>query len=761
MLEPQGEGIAWQRGNANPFAAQVNTTNKYNAIEIWNTWIQEDWQAGVGRVDPEAGGFLYAEAETRVPNQVILPPLVQVADLRVVDGTKQDCRYMPDDAAGSITVGFGTYTRVAMAMGTPSTFVGTDGYLRVAFYASIPDGETATISIYSNSATAAVHSLPLLLSSTEGKPGTLITSTAVDGMMPDKGFYWYAVSLLFTATASTQYWVTIEPTVATDTIEVVYGSSGYNALAKSFSAGTWSTLTGKYLWFLTDAHRLVEVEGASGYFVRFNSQLYWAADERLFKFDSTNNCYTLVGTITGTGFITSMVVFGPKIYFARSASNYTTMNTSEVFAAAATTASIFLDYNDTLYRAYQNDLYYLDTDLVTWVGPFTVGGDSAEIRGMAGMGDSLYLATDKALFRFAPGNVVEETTRFGAEDTLNGQGMIEYQGKLYIPSAGRIFRFDPSGQMMDVWVNKDDDLPFMRLGKISHLTRMNNWLVAYVLPTDIPCHPTLWIYQEEGWHFLATATSRFVVGEVENFTAYYDRGTSRLWFSHANVWPMYVDIEDYALNPYNSDTYLYQPYGWVEQARFFGGEYFLTKNFDGVTVAGDNISSSQCVDMFYQDIDSTGWMLLGTITEDGQELRWPTISISETFNWIRLAARLRTTDGDETPRLRSIVVKFFPNVNDRFVDSVTLTLKDYIEMPDGALDTHTMAEQYAHISGLTVVRADGNVIYQDPLGTQYEVVVKSHNTIATKFAYYNSANQIKELRVSLVLEQVTHDSYTP
>jgi hypothetical protein len=739
-LKQQGSGIAWKRGPAQPFAAKVNTANQYDQVDTWNEWVQEDWQTGVGRVDPTSGGFLYGEIETRVPNQVILPPLLQQCDTRTIASVKADCRYMPANVTGTVTVGAGGYAKVAMSFTTPNPLpaVGANYY----FYARVNAGVSVTISTYSNNA---------------GVPNAQLASVTTTGENPDQNFYWYGGTIANTGlSTSTQYWVVIEPTSGSNTIEVAYGTSGYDTLATSYNGASWANISSTYLVYSTSIYRLATSGGGEKHIFRFNGSLYSSNGPSLYKYDSANEQFDSVGTITGSDSVTSVAIYGPTVFFARSTGNYTTMNTSEAFSAAATTASLFLEWRGYLWRAYQNDVYY-STDGSTWSSAIQIGGDDSNIRGMAGMGDSLYLATDKALFRLAPGNVVEESTRFGTEDSTNGLGMVEYQGRLYIPAAGRVFRFDPSGQMQDIWVSREDDLSATRIGYVACMERMNNWLIAVVVPVSTSSRPSIWMWQEEGWHFLAAFPSVLVTAPGY-WRAYYDRGTSRLWFTAPAAGPFFVDISDYTLNPYNDSGSLYMPRGWLEQDRFYGGQYLLDKDFESVTIVGDNLSTNVNVKVYWQDEGSTGWELLGIATSDGQELRWGDHSTRPQGKWIKLGILLQTNDGDETPRVRAIVVKFLPMVNDRIRDTVTLTLKSYIQLPDGTPDSYTLAQQLAHIESMkeSVIP----IIYTDPLGVSYEAKVVDYSMGIDIFAYENAANVIKEVEATLVIEQVPDVAYS-
>jgi len=740
-LEQVGDGIAWERGPANPFAAKVSTNSKYDEIDIWNDWVQEDWQGGVGRIDPEEGGFFFSESETRVPNQVILPPLMQRCDTRTINNTSSDCRYMPTAVTGTITVGSGGHVRAAMAFTTPGTVPAS--VISSSFYCRADQGTTIKVSIYSNSA---------------GSPNALITTTTIAFFHPDKNFHWLG-NILSTGSLSggTLYWLVIEPVNASHVIEVAYGTSGYDTAAKGYNGSAWASISSTYLFYRASFHRLnpAVVLPNSIHMRRFNNVLYVSVEEELYKYDSVNEQFDSVGTITGSGDVTSLAVFGPTLHIGRSSGNYTTMSTSEAFSATAYTRNLLVEYDGYLYAAYENDLYY-SVDGSTWSDAFQVGSDAYSIRGIAGMGSDLYMATDKCLFRFAPGEVVEEVASFGAIESSNGVGMMGYQGSLFIPAAGRLFRFDQSGQMMDIWLNRDDDLLLERIGRIASLEQMNNWLVAYVIPVTSENLVTAWAWQDEGWHFLSnvTITGTFVAG---NFKTLYDRATQRLWFTSSGGGPDYMSIPDYAFNPYNLTDYKYQPYGWLEQDRFYGGQYLLDKSWESVTIVADNLSANVHVKVYWQDEGSTTWELLGTADTDGEELRWSNYTTRPSGRWIKLGLLLQSNTSTETPRVRAVTVKFLPFPNDRIVDNVTLTLKSNNQMPDGTPDEDSLATQLAHIQSL--IASVNPIIYRDIFDVRYEVAITSWRMIPTRFHYINNTKTVLELRVPLVLEQLPDTTY--
>lgn len=747
-LRAQGNGISWTRGSAGPFSAKVNTSSEYDEIDAWNEWVQDNWQAGVGRVDPVAGGFLYGEAETRVPNQVILPPLVQFTDTREIDGTTEDCRYTPGSVAGSVTITTtGDIRSVALPFTTPDPL--PDVNFLAWIYARPSEDGALIARVYDDDG---------------GEPGTLVVSASFtsQGVSSIPSFDWYILSIGATLlSTATLYWLVLE-TTGSKSVQIAYGDTGYETESMSYNGTVWSTMTDSYILYATDFHRLLFAAGSRSGMVRFNGETYAYREEALSKYVPADNNWITAGTITGDGNVTSAVVFGPEIHFGRSTGNYTTMSTAEAFTAESVTRNLFLNFKGLLYGTWENDIYYTNNGS-TWVGPFQVGGDDVQIRGLAGMGDSVYIATDKALMRLAPGNFVEEVSRFGAEDSSNGVGMIEYQGRLYIPAHGRLFRFDPSGQMQDIWVSRENDLVETRVGVVVSLCLLNNWLVAEVVSPFQWGRTTLWAWQEEGWHFIGSVEQHVNASGVSpqpNTKLLYDRENSRLW--HLGSFCRYMEIDDFTLNPFNSASYLYMPFGWLEQDRFYGGIRGLKKAFAGVRVYGENLSSGVCVSVYWQDEDSTGWELLGTVDEDGEELLW-TFANRPISHWIKLGFLLRTNDGDETPRVRSIVLRNLPIPNDRRKDTIVIPLKDYITMADGSLNPYTLSEQLEHIEGL--IGLDDNndkfiSVYQDPLGVQYEVWIADHNMNMPTYAYENG-NVVKELDMTLVLEQIQDHAYGP
>jgi hypothetical protein len=383
---------------------------------------------------------------------------------------------------------------------------------------------------------------------------------------------------------------------------------------------------------------------------------------------------------------------------------------------------------------------------VTTVGD--VCPDPWKIRSMAGLNRDVYCACDDGLYRIAPGDVVEGVMPWQPSSD-NGKAMVSHAGALYVIVHGRVWRFSADGTMQDIWVSRDDDLPATRLGEVVYVTSTDMWVVAIVKSTTGRC--SVWAYQDEGWHHIATLPTSAAV------TATYERSTLKLWVGTSDAHLFGVYMPAFALNPYNDTTSRYMPAGWIQQDKFYGDKYLLDKSVDSVTIVGDNLSANVNVKLYWQDEGSSAWESLGTADSDGEEVRWP-IATRPNGKWIKLGALLTTNDADETPRMRAMITKFLPFPNDRIRDTVTLQLKSFIQMPDGDPDDYTCAQQIAHIQSM--IATVGTVIYQDPLGTQYEVAITDYSMSMPTFAYENGANVIKEVEVTLSLEQIPDSVYS-
>lgn len=485
----------------------------------------------------------------------------------------------------------------------------------------------------------------------------------------------------------------------------------------------------------------------------------WYDKTQYVKYNAASNQWEKIGSDqtfalgATTIYPGSSAPFVDYVWFPAGASQSYKVDASTV-TATGLGAFHFISAGGYLWRATATDAYYTN-DGTTWSSAIAVCKSPHQIRGMAAMERDIYVATDEGLFRIAPGDIVEGVMPWGTTSQYNGRGMINWQGSLYIPLRNRILRFDPSGATQDIWLSREADMPLTRMGSIAALTPMNNWLIAVVDGTASDNRPSVWAWQEEGWHFLAT-----LPGGYGAMDAYYDRDNGLLWAGTQYGGAFWLGIPDYALNPYTDTTSEYMPYGWLETDRFYGGQLLLDKDFESVTILGDNLSANVHAKVYWQDEGSTAWELLGTADSDGEELRWSTYSTRPAGKWIKLGLLLKTNDPLETPRIRAVVVKFIPMIMDKLRDTVTIALYDYITFPDGTVDTYTRAQQWAHLFSTAVIKSVNPVIYQDPFGTQYEVKIVDWSTNAPTYNSDTGSGVVREQELTLVLEQVQDAAYT-
>jgi hypothetical protein len=749
-----GDSIAWSRGPANPFSAKVNTSGQYDEVDIWNEWVQENWQAGVGRVKPEDGGFLYGETDTRVPNQVILPQAIQIYTPHVRDNSvdyKSWSLAPRHVSAGQTRATYSLANNNYLAWQVDGdTTAGNNNISGVWVYGECADGTVLRADIYSE-----VASNPGIAT---GATGTLTVTNDFPGPQ------WHFIPCVFAGVPHTDaFWWVIRPTTGSFTPHGFSDLSPAMLVRSSTNGTVWSTVTTFQPFFVvqavhaTLARRIDDI----GITTTSDEVIFWGlqgANDRPYGWArNTTSPYLVAAKIfapqAAPPVRLSATVFDDNIVIGSGPLGVYVYRTSLALVG---------DTGDTGYETVLSHGGYLwgtngTTDLIyrdsfssssTTVGQVCSGPWA--IRSMAGLNGDVYLACDDGLYRNAPGNIIEGIAPWQPDED-NGRSMCSFDGALYVVVHGRVMRYGVDGSLQDVWVSRDDDLPSTRLGEVVSVTATDLWVVALVKSTTGRC--SVWSYQDEGWHHVATLPTT-----TANVMKYI-RIDGCLWISTSDGYAFGIYMPLNALNPYNDTASVYMPAGWIQQDKYYGGMYLLNKDFESVTTVGDNLSANVNVKYYFQDEGSTGWESLGTADTDGEELRWSTHSTRPQGKWVKLGALLTTNDADETPRVRAIITKCSPMVNDRFRDTITLTLKVNNQMPDGVPETtYTLAQQLAHIQSM--ISSVIPVIYQDPLGVQYEVRIVDHSMVPITFAYENSANAMKELQYTLVVEQVTNTTYS-
>lgn len=758
-LRQQGEGIAWSRGPASPFTVKVNTSGQYDEVDIWNEWVQENWQTGVGRVKPDEGGYLYGEVDSRVPNQLILPQAMNIYTPFVRDNSGDYKSWSLAPGQSNTTIARATY---ALANNNylawqfdGDTTAGNNNISGVWIYGECADGTVIRADLYSNSTS---------------DPGSTLANASLTVTNDYPGPQWHFIPVVLAGRAHTsETWVVIRPTTGSITLHGVNNPSAGALVRSSTNGSAWSSVTTFVQFFVIQAKHATEYNDITDITMTTGSDevVFWGVH----RDTSTNNVTDnfplgwtrhatspyLAEEVTFTPAIVpptsaSAAVFNNKIYIGSGVGGVY-MHSVELDLSSPATPSagdIILSFGGYLWKTDGNITLGYTADVSTFTSVGQVPSLPNAIRSMAGMNGDLYCACDDGLYRIAPGDFVEGVAPWQPNE-YNGRSMVSHAGALYIVVHGRVWMYGQDGRMQDIWVSRDDDLPANRLGEVISLTTTDLWVVALVRSTTGRC--SVWAYQDEGWHHVSTlpTTSAQVMK--------YIRLQAKLWIGTSDGYAFSIYLPQNALNPYNDSNSRYMPAGWIEQDRYYGGMYLLNKDFESVTTVGDNLSANINVRYYWQDEGSTGWESLGTADSDGEEIRWSNHATRPQGKWVKLGALLTTNDTDETPRVRAIITKCSPAVNVRFRDTLTIMLKDYIQMPDGDPDDYTAAQQLAHLQSM--ISSVIPVIYEDPLGVQYEVRVIEHSLVMPTFAHENSANVVKELQYTIVVEQVTNGSYSP
>jgi hypothetical protein len=242
LIDPRN----YRATTANPMAARVSTGSQYGDLQAWSTFLMADWQAGVGKQQAEAGGFLFGEIESRVPNQLILPAALGCSWIRHVHTgaipitPEEICTYMPEQAT-SFSVqqigGTGNPTRISIeikiASGSSEEQTPNPDIREVWFYGFIPDGVEVTAALFSDNS---------------GVPGSSVASgTVTPASNYRPGYHWYHVTMGTPYTTrhdgnANFHWV-IYPTISTNTIQIVQGNNYAGAGSHLYASSAWAVNT--------------------------------------------------------------------------------------------------------------------------------------------------------------------------------------------------------------------------------------------------------------------------------------------------------------------------------------------------------------------------------------------------------------------------------------------------------------------------------------------------------------------------------------
>lgn len=746
---------------ANQMASKVGQgTSEYGDLTTWSAWIQDNWQDGVGNLRPAMGnGILYSEAETRIPNQIILSSNYSQQDSRVADNTKADCRAINTAVAGSFTCGSAlTTTKAAVAMTTPGTLASTEMWAHVWIKCAV--GTQILFEIRNNSS---------------GSPGgTVLTSATATQATPFPGFSWLGVKLAYSGTlsASTQYWLCVSTT--SGTFDVGYGTTNFDTASKLLISGSWTTQNSKYMRYTTNAHQLAQNSGPCG-FVRFSNSssndLYCWSGGTLWKYSTSNNNWVSVGTMSAKAYGTCGQ-FPDELHWGDYppliASDWK-MDGSETLTNVASSTTLWTDADGYLWSVDVGTTPSYTADGVNYTGntDMVIGTSDFPINNMAPLGSDMCVSTPLGLYRITEGDFARPVMRWGSNRANNGVSMVNHDGALYVIADKRVYRFTQDFQRQDIWLNREDDFVSGRIGTPRVMCSCNSWLIVLCDDAGATSKPTVWAFQNEHWHHILSLPDAAVTGTDDgfgNWAIYYDATLERLWVMTPQAVTYRLYIPTVAINPYNDPIYNYMPSSWVEWDWFDSPVREADKDYDSVAIIGENISSTCPVAVYWKDDASTGWELLGTCTSNFSELRW-TLAGGTRPNTKRfkLGILLSTSSSTNTPRVRAIRVKYHLMVRDWYRWSLVVDASGRTgglqESNDGTRNTLTATQIKDNIAALSTQVAP--FVFQDVDGKQYEVKITDASFTYNKYEYVEATTtEWWEGTWNLMLEQVTTGTYS-
>lgn len=717
---------------ANPMAVKLGEgAGDYNDYQNWAAFLMEDWQTGLGKKDPTAGGFLYSSLDTRFPNRLTLaarPSGMTDGATHYNDAYQQ---YMPNT---EISVGSASAIK-RISQRFEGAGVGTNGHVLIWLK---NEGKSVTIEAYSNTA---------------GKPNAIVGfgSTVTTSDNNNIGYSLYSVYLSGTFTHTTIYHMIIRPTSGSDTITIPVYGPGVASLCNIYDGSTWNAYTTNLLiaGFMPSGSNDTN---PTSRIVLFNSTIYGASGAKLFKLDPTG--WTNISTFGVS--ISDLKVVGTTLYIGLgSSTNLQTMSTADALTAGSVPADKLALWNDFLWRSVNNSVYYTG-DGTTWSGPFEVAKTGGSVNGMDGSGDDLYVATTTGLVFVGAGNQVISVTDWPGIGTNFGGKMKNFQGDLYIPQGRSLLRYG-GGTVLPMGPDLGEGLPVDKDGTIAAIAISNYWLFLGV-NNSAGDRSIVLAWNGQGWHHIFTLPAgagtmgiydMVYIGNATSGSTTIISNTLYIASDTGSIFSVYIpDRANYLA----ADAFYIAPFGWLETDWFAGGLKEIAKDVESVYIAGDQIDSNRYVEVYWKDDDSTSWEKLGTATSPRTEMRWSDMATRPNTRQIKIGVALYSKVRGSSPIVRAVRVKYQSMVMDRYRWTLPIAISDLQDMVDSKPNPQSALQMRLHLD--TLMTQVAPFILQDLYGDQFEVKVLAFSESAERFEYTNGRARVMSV-YNLTVEQAT------
>lgn len=734
----------------NPMAAKIGTgAGSYDDFMGWAFWVQEDWGGGAGR---RAGdGVLFGDAATFQSGRMTLP-------LKTWPVT------MEPPAYGKIAFPWGLDGELSVGAGQTLTKI-------VQWFDVQPADQFQQFWVLVNPEGAATLTITLERGATMEAPTEIVASVTLNTATARPGPQWWLLDLGTAQTLSASYkWFL--GVSSTGVVRVPYWkyNAGISPLAARGAPGyAYVTRDGSNVTIGAIANNIPYSLSAGGWssaepvdMVQWDDRLMVYGRAYLYRLTPgsalQNDKFDLVSFEAPAG-CSDLQVWNDRLYSAHGANGLWQMETdgtlSEVLnGGLSQPATLLHAWNGFLFVAYQNKLWYSDGN--SWKGAFEFGPSNGyQIRGMAGLGDSLYISTDDGLWRLAPGDLVEGIAPWPSISALNGRRMVVHNGALYMPMGNRVLMFAENGALQDVWVDSRTKIPPEYMGQIHSLCSSQMGLIATVSPVDDSLSASVWLMTTEGWHVLAILPPGMGAGRVT-----VDSAHDRIWIATkcGIAWSLWW--QPMAAAPVANANQPWQYAAWVEWDWYTGDLVDVDKDWESVTVFGENLSENRSVSVYYQELDGGAWRWLGTATNDNVEMRFDQWAYRPQGPKLKLGLLLRTNDYRYTPSVRSIRVKYHPMLTDRWRWQLALPVHDGQEMPDGSINGYSAVQVRSHLDAL--IERIPPAVLEDLDGVQYEIKIIGATRQVAEWQWRPEMQApVIDWLYTLTIEQVTSQRYLP
>lgn len=737
------------RSNANQMSAKIGSgAGDYDDQLNWNNFLMDSWEAGVGKKDPRAGGFLSATLDTRHKQQVSLAGMVRHIASRedFTDASDNVLSNSPnyEIVAGTITtppvlqtLSVGPdedITKLANVFFPPSGGGITEvTYLMEALLPGMGDAQAVKIELWSCTGTT---------------PNALMYSETFQ-LVDRAGWFWYSKQVTTTiaeATGDNYFAMVVEPLFGTLDIPTTTAALDFQW---QYDGATWTTTVPS---FLARFQEVIPGDDIS-HIAYLGTKTYFSRGDVLFSYDGS--VMEIIDVLDAD--ISDLFALDDRLYIGQGngTDHYAYMGTLETVAYADVPGNKFSLIDGLLWRSLGPGLYYT-SDEVSWFF-VDVGLTSREnITGFAGLNGEIIASTNRAIYRIIQGDTTAFMSAWGAPSDTNGAHMIVFQGNLYISQGESVIRFDGEN-FLPYGPDLGEGLPTHFAGPIVGFAANNNWLACAVAGST----GSMWIHNGQGWHFGAELPQGLTATTIAYTTE--DTGFSLFLIGSEALHSVSISDTRKAMRKASllaADDYQFHHFtGWLETDWFYGELREVQKDWESIYVDSENISTENYIEVYWQEAEDEDWQLLGTITEPQQELRWDDYSVRPAGSRIRVAIAMYNSFLPGSPVGTAIRVKYMPMVTDRWRWQVPIEVKKNQEMPDGKINDRSVAEMITHLDGLT--KQVPPVIFGDLDLSEYEVKVMNATRTPTRVEYSKVTETLDvEWMYNLVLEQVTADAIT-